>query len=55
MYLKKITIVTAIGMPAAIGLGIAWIALRVIKNEQKIDTRMKELKIELDTKSLKIL
>tara|TARA_Y100001968_G_C19319134_1_gene698279 strand:+ start:182 stop:349 length:168 start_codon:yes stop_codon:yes gene_type:complete len=55
MYLKKITTLTTIGMPAAIGLGIAWMAMRIIKNEQKIDTRMKELKIELDTKSLKIL
>ncbi len=53
--MKSIEKITGIGMPAVIGLGIAFIGLRLIQNEQKIATRKIELELQLSAKSLSVL
>ena len=51
--MHSITKVTTIGIPAIIGLGIAWLGNRIIKNEKELKSRELELKLQLDTKSIK--
>ncbi len=50
--MSNFTKATSIGLPAFIGLGIAWIAVRIISNEQRLATRRIELQFQLDAKSI---
>jgi len=53
-YLEKrmnsITRFSAIGIPAIIGMGIAWVGNRIIKNEKGLKDRELELKLQLNNK-----
>ena len=51
--MNSITRVTTIGIPAVIGLCIAWVGNRIISNEKELKNRELELKVQLDTKSFK--
>ena len=51
--MNSITKVTTIGIPAVIGLGLAWIGNRIIRNETELKNRELELKFQLDTISIK--
>ena len=51
--MNNITRVTTFGIPAIIGLGFAWIGNRIVRNEKKLKNRELELKLQLDTKSIK--
>ena len=51
--MNNITRVTTIGIPAVIGLGLAWVGNRIIRNETAIKIRELELKLQLHTKSIK--
>ena len=53
--MKNITKATSIGLPALIGLGLAWIGVLIISNEKKIETRRMELELQLDAKSITVL
>tara|TARA_B100000700_G_scaffold284902_1_gene338545 strand:- start:444 stop:608 length:165 start_codon:yes stop_codon:yes gene_type:complete len=53
--MNSITKVTSIGIPAVIGFGLAWIGNRIIRNEKELKNRELELKIQLNTKSIKTL
>ena len=50
--MNSITKVTTIGIPAVVGLGLAWIGNRILKNETAIKIRELELKLQIDTKSI---
>jgi len=45
--------ITTIGFPAAIGLGLAWVGVRIMSNERKLATREMELRLQLDAKAIK--
>ena len=51
--MNSITRFTAIGIPAVIGLGLAWVGNRIIKNETDLKIRELELKLQLETKTIK--
>ena len=53
--MNSITRVTSIGIPAIIGLGLAWVGNRIIRNEKELKNRELELKMQLDSKSIKTL
>ncbi len=53
--MNSITRVTSIGIPAIIGLGLAWVGNRIIRNEKELKNRELELKMQLDRKSIKTL
>ena len=57
--MNSITRVTSIGIPGIIGLGLglglAWVGNRIIRNEKELKNRELELKIQLDSKSIKTL
>ena len=46
--MNSITKFSAIGIPAIIGMGIAWIGSRIIRNEKKLKDRELELKLQLN-------
>ena len=48
--MNSITRFSAIGIPAIIGMGIAWIGNRIIKNEKELKDRELELKLQLNNK-----
>ena len=48
--MKSITKFSAIGIPAIIGIGIAWVGNRIIKNEKGLKDRELELKLQLNNK-----
>ena len=48
--MNSITRFTAIGIPAIIGMGIAWVGNRIIKNEKELKDRELELKLQLNNK-----
>ncbi len=48
--MRSITKFSAIGIPAIIGMGIAWVGNRLIKNENQIKDRELELKLQLNNK-----
>ena len=45
--------ITTIGLPAAIGLGLTWVDVRIISNEGKLTTMEMEIQLQLDAKALK--
>ena len=51
--MNNLTKKAIIGLPAAIGLGLAWVGVRIISNERKLATREMELRLQLDAKALK--
>ena len=51
--MNSITKFTTIGIPAIIGLGLAWVGNRIIRNEKELRNRELELKLQLETKSIK--
>ncbi len=40
------------GIPAVVGIGVAWLGLNLLKNERKLEQRKIELEIELNAKSI---
>ena len=48
--MKSITRLSAISIPAMIGMGIAWVGNRIIKNEKGLKDRELELKLQLNNK-----
>ncbi len=50
--MNSITRVSKIGIPAVIGLSIAWFGHRIIRNEKELKNRELELKHQLDAKSI---
>ncbi len=48
----NVTKTTSIGLPAFIGLALAWIGIRILSNEKRLETRQMELQIQLDAKSI---
>jgi len=48
--MNSITRMTSIGIPAAIGLSLAWVGNRMIKNEKELKIRELELQLQLDEK-----
>ncbi len=51
--MNSIKRVTSIGIPTVIGLSLAWISNRIMRNEQELKKRELELKLQLSTKSIK--
>ena len=51
--MNSITKFTTIGIPVIMGLGLAWIGNRIIRNETLLKDRELELQLQLDTKSFK--
>ncbi len=52
--MNSITKFSAIGIPAIVGIGIAWVGNRIIKNEKRLKDRELELKLQLNNKRLNI-
>ena len=50
--MNNLTKITTIGLPAAIGLGLAWVGVRIMSNERKLITREMELRHQLDVKDI---
>ena len=48
--MNSITRFSAIGIPVTIGIGIAWVSNRIIKNEKGLKDRELELKLQLNNK-----
>ena len=48
--MNNITKITTIGFASAMGLGLAWVGFRIIRNERKLADREQELRLQLDTK-----
>ena len=48
--MNSITRFSAIGIPAIICMGIAWVGNRIIKNEKGLKDRELELKLQLNNK-----
>ena len=48
--MNSITRFSAIGISAIIGMGIAWVGNRIIKNEKILKDRELELKLQLNNK-----
>ena len=48
--MNSITRFSAIGIPAILGIGIAWIGNRIIKNEKELKDRELELMLQLNNK-----
>ena len=46
--MNKITKFSTIGISAIIGMGIAWVGNRIIKNEKGLKDRELELKLQLN-------
>tara|TARA_Y100001968_G_scaffold154631_1_gene141216 strand:- start:120 stop:266 length:147 start_codon:yes stop_codon:yes gene_type:complete len=48
--MNNITRFTSFSIPAIVGLGLAWISNRIIKNEKELKDRELELKLQLNKK-----
>ena len=48
--MQSLTRFSVIGIPATIGIGIAWVGSRIIKNEKGLKDRELELKLQLNNK-----
>ncbi|KGG14937.1 MULTISPECIES: hypothetical protein [unclassified Prochlorococcus] len=51
--MNNITKIVRIGIPTAIGVGVAWLGARIIQNERKLVNRKIELELQLGNKALK--
>tara|TARA_Y100001968_G_scaffold213451_1_gene196434 strand:- start:1346 stop:1525 length:180 start_codon:yes stop_codon:yes gene_type:complete len=51
--MNSITRITTFGIPAFFGIGIAWVGIRIIRNEKELKNRELELQLQLDAKSIK--
>ena len=51
--MSNITKAASIGLPAFIGLGLAWIGVQITSNEKRLKTIEMELKLQHDEKSIK--
>ena len=51
--MKNLKKITTIGLPAIIGVGLAWVGVRIISNERKLATREMELRLQLGAKAIK--
>ena len=51
--MNSIKRVSKIGIPAIMGISLAWVGNRIIRNESKLKDRELELKHQLETKSRK--
>ena len=51
--MNNLTKITTIGLPAAIGLGLAWVGVQIMKNEKRLATREMELQLQLDAEAIK--
>ncbi len=51
--MKNLTKITTIGLPAAIGLGLACVGVQIMKNEKRLATREMELQLQLDAEAIK--
>ena len=49
--MNSITRFSALGIPSLIGIGIAWVGNRIIKNEKELKNRELELRLQLNSKS----
>ena len=49
--MNRITKFANVSIPAIVGAGIAWIGIRIIRNEKKIEARRIELKLQLKHRS----
>ena len=48
--MNSITRFSALGIPTLIGIGIAWVGNRIIKNEKELKNRELELRLQLNNK-----
>ncbi len=53
--MNSLTRMTTIGLPALLGLSLAWVGNRIIRNEKELKIRELELQLQLDAKSIKRL
>ena len=51
--MNNLTKITTIALPTAIGLGLAWVGVQIMRNEAKLATREMELRLQLDAKAIK--
>ena len=51
--MNSITRITTFGIPAIIGISLAWAGNRIIRNEKELKSRELELKLQLETKAIK--
>ena len=49
-HMNSITKITTIGIPAIIGIGVAWVGNRILRNEKELKNRELELKVQLSAK-----
>ena len=52
--MNSLTKITTIGIPAIIGIGIAWVGNQILRNEKELKNRELELKVQLSAKPRKI-
>tara|TARA_Y100001968_G_C19074776_1_gene580138 strand:+ start:541 stop:702 length:162 start_codon:yes stop_codon:yes gene_type:complete len=50
--MNSITRLKTIGIPALIGFGLVFIGNRIIKSEKELQNRERELRLQLDAKSI---
>ncbi len=43
---------TYFGVPAVVGVGVAWLGFALLRNEKKLEQRRMELEIELNAKCI---
>ena len=48
--MNSITRFSALAIPTLIGIGIAWVGNRIIKNEKELKNRELELRLQLNKK-----
>ena len=48
--MNSITRFSTLGIPTLIGIGIAWVGNRIIKNEKELKNRELELRLQLNNK-----
>ncbi len=53
MRMHSLTKFTSTTLPAVIGLGVAWLGIKLIRSEKNLTARKIELEIQLGAKSLK--
>ena len=51
--MRNLSKISSIGIPAIVGLGVAWLGVRIINSEESLIARKMELEIQAGCKSLK--